>query len=131
MTTTKTLKQLAKSVKLTSEYGAHLDYDKQSDWQQQANGYHCTLRYKGRQYSFDFWMGSGLTGEPDTEGCLDCLLSDSMSADQSFEEWCNEYGHDTDSRKAEAIWKACQKVRENMQRLLSEDFEAFLYAERD
>lgn len=27
----------------------------------------------------------------------------------SFEDWCNDYGYDTDSRRAESIYQACQK----------------------
>ena len=131
--TQKTLKQLAKTVRLESAYGAALDWDKQSEWQQQSNGYRCQLHYKGRQYTFDFWQGVAHTADPTAEGCLECLLSDASSFDnaQSFEDWCGEFGYDTDSRKAEGIYKACEKVAENMKRLLGDDYEAFLYAERD
>lgn len=125
------LKRLARRVRIECAYGARLDWNKQDKWQQEANGWHCTLKYQGRRYSFDFWQGSAITGEPDVLGVLDCLLSDSGTADNAFEDWCAELGYDTDSRKAEATYRACQKVRENMQRLLGSDFEAFLYAERD
>jgi hypothetical protein len=129
--TEKSLKQLAKGVGIKCEFGVKLDYDKQDEWQQQSDGWHCTLRYKGRQYSFDFWKGIGHHGsEPTVDDCLDALLSDSAGADNTFEDFCGEFGYDTDSRKAERIYKQCQKVRENMERLLGEDFEAFLYADR-
>lgn len=106
-------------------------YEKQDEWQQNANGYRCTLKYKGRKYSFDFWHGVAINSDPTAEGCLECLLSDAHGADNTFEDFCGEFGYDTDSRKAERIYKACIKVRENMERLLGDDFEAFLYAERD
>jgi hypothetical protein len=128
--TEKSLRQLAAKVRFEFERGAHMPYDKQDEWQQQANGYHCTLKYKGRQYSFDFWQGTGITHAPTAEGCLECLLSDSAGADNTFEDFCSEFGYDTDSRKAERIYKQCQEVRENMERLLGDDFETFLYAER-
>lgn len=35
---------------------------------------------------------------------------------QTFEDWCNEYGYDTDSRKAETIWKACDEIGRNLAR---------------
>ncbi len=38
-----------------------------------------------------------------------CFMSDSASGDNSFEDFCSEFGYDTDSRKAEKIWKACKK----------------------
>jgi hypothetical protein len=131
MTTQKTLSELARKVRCDATYGAKLDWDKQDEWQQQATGYSVTLHYKGRQYTTDFWMGSAHTSEPDAEGVLECLLSDSHAADYSFEEFCGEMGYDTDSRKAERIWKQCAKVRENMERLLGDDFETFLYADRN
>lgn len=130
-TTTQTLSTLAKRFGFSCEFGAKLDWDKQSEWQQKSNGYHCTLRYKGRQYSFDFWQGSAHTKEPDAPDCLSCLLSDSHAGDQSFEEFCSDFGYDADSRKAEQTWKACQKATASMKRLLGSDYESFLYAEND
>lgn len=101
MTATKSLKALAKRVKIINQFGAKMPWDQQDDWQQKSNGWHCTLRYRGRQYSFDFWQGQAITGEPNVEGVLDCLLSDSQSGDMDFDEFCGEFGYDQDSRKAE------------------------------
>ena len=131
MTTTAKLSDLAQTVAISSEYGAKLDYDKQDDWQRKANGYRVTLRYKGRQMSLDFWMGTGLSGEPEADLVLSSLLLDSSAVDQSFEDWCGEFGYDTDSRKAEATYNACRKSGEKLQRLLGDDFEAFRSAEND
>lgn len=129
---TNTLQQLARKVRLTSEYGkASLPYEKRDEWQQKAHDYRCTLRYQGRQYAFDYFMGPGCTDEPDTEGTLDCLLSDSQAGEQSFEEFCSEFGYDEDSRKAERTWVACQKVAKNMRRLFGDDYETFLYSDRN
>ena len=127
----KTLSQLAKSVKCSSEYGAKLAWDKQDDWQQKANGYSVTLRYRGRQMTVDFWMGTGLNGEPQADSVLSSLLLDSSAIDQTFEDWCGEFGYDTDSRKAEKTYKACVKNGERLKRLLGDDFETFLYAKND
>jgi hypothetical protein len=131
MTAQPTLKQLAKTVRLDVTDGAQLDYDRQSDWQRQANGYRCTLRYRGRRYAFDFWQGVGITGDPTAEGCLDCLLSDAQAGEQTFAEFCAEFGYDTDSRAAEATWRACRKTAVGMRRLLGDDFETFLFADRN
>jgi len=131
MTTTARLHDLAKGLRITVKYGANLDYEKQDEWQQRAHGYHCTLKYKGRQYSFDFWQGEAITEEPTAEGTLECLLSDAQAGSQDFEEFCGDMGYDTDSRKAERTWKACQKVSEGMQRLLGDDYETFLYSDRN
>lgn len=129
--TTTSLKQLAQSVKIESKYGARLDWDKQTDWQQQANGYTVILKYQGRQYTLDFWQGTGITEDPTAAGVLDCLLSDANGGEMTFDDFCGEFGYDTDSRTAERVWKQCGKVREELQRLLGDDFDLFMYAERD
>jgi len=117
-----------KKLTMTFSWGASLDWDKQDEWQQNANGYRCTLRYDGRQYTFDFWQGLGISRDPDAEGCLECLLSDAQAGEMDFEQFCAEFGYDTDSRKAEQTWKRCQRVLENMLRLLGDDYEEMLYA---
>ena len=130
MTAQATLKQLAAKVRLTFKYGeTALDWDKQDDWQQKANGYRCTLTYKGRRYTFDFWQGVGIRHDPTAEGCLECLLSDA-NVEEDFHDFCSEFGYDEDSRKAEATHKACLKVGREMRRLLGDDFDTFLLADR-
>ncbi len=129
MNATQTLKSLAIKCRLDVNYGAALDWDKQDEWQKNANGYRCTLRYKGRRYTFDFWQGQAHTEDPTVVGVLECLLSDA-SAEEDFAAFCHEFGYDEDSRKAERIHKGCLKARENMRRLLGDDFETFLYSER-
>lgn len=129
MTATARLKDLAAKLRLTCTYGASHTPD--DEWRQQAHGYRCTLQYKGRQFSFDFWMGPAHTKEPDVEGCLDCLLSDAQGGGQSFADFCGDFGYDVDSRKAEATWKACQKSAKGLRKLLGRDFETFLYADRN
>lgn len=129
--TRKSLKTLAKRVRLQFTFGAAMPRDKQEEWQQKANGYRCTLIYKGRRYTFDFWQGPAITEDPTAVGCLDCLLSDCTAVDGSFQDFCGEMGYDSDSRKAERVYKACQNVRKQMERLLGADFEDFLYADRD
>ena len=39
---------------------------------------------------------------------LDCLMSDDFQ-DMLFEDWCDEYGYDTDSRKAFQIYETCRE----------------------
>lgn len=131
MTKTQSLKSLCNSVKISSKFGASLAWDKQDSWQQQAHGYTVTLRYQGRQMTTDFWLGPAISGEPEVENVIDCLLSDAMGSDQSFEEFCAEFGYDTDSRKAEATYKACKKSGEKLRRLLGDDFETFAYSDRN
>lgn len=42
-----------------------------------------------------------------------------LGADESFENWCGNYGYEEDSRKAEAIYRACTENGKKARRLLS------------
>ena len=130
MTKTEKLADLAKLVSLKTRKGASVPWEAQDEWQQTATGYRCTLRYMGRSYTFDFWQGSAHTEPPDAAGCLECLLSDASSGAEDFESFCGEFGYDTDSRKAHKTWKACRRVSLRMRKLLGDDYERFLYADR-
>lgn len=44
---------------------------------------------------------------PDNAGILYGLALDSSALEYSFEDWCSEYGYDSDSRKAHATYEAC------------------------
>lgn len=46
---------------------------------------------------------------PHVADLLHSLILDSSAVSQSFESWCQEYGYDSDSRKAEATYRACQQ----------------------
>jgi hypothetical protein len=89
-----------------------------------------TIHHDGSRMTVPFSQGSAHTSEPKLADVLDCLASDSSSVDNagSFEEWCAEYGYDTDSRRAEKTYKACVSQRNKLHRLLgSEAFEALLW----
>ncbi len=65
---------------------------------------------KGHPFSTPFRMGVAHTAPPDELDVLHSLLLDASCSDQSFEDWCGEFGYDTDSRKAETTWKECRKI---------------------
>ncbi len=60
---------------------------------------------------------------------LDSLRSDAMGADQSFEDWADDYGLDADSRKALAIYEQCRDVLNAFKRSLGADFESLMECE--
>ncbi len=60
---------------------------------------------------------------------LDSLRSDAMGADQSFDDWADDYGLDTDSRKALAIYEQCRDVLNSFKRSLGADFESLMECE--
>lgn len=64
-------------------------------------------------------QGPAIAGEPTAADVLYCMLSDAQSvADRTFEEWAGDMGWDSDSRKAERAYLACQGERVQLARLL-------------
>jgi len=43
-----------------------------------------------------------------------CFLSDAQSGTYSLEDFCSEFGYDLDSRRAERIYKQCQKSMDKL-----------------
>lgn len=127
---TKTLRDLCQNIRCEIVGSPKLSYDKQDKWQRESNGYRLELRRGRKRMSLDFWQGIGINHDPEAYTVLDCLLSDASSADQSFEDWCSDYGYDVDSRKAERTYKSIQAQTKRLQRFLEEDYETFLYADR-
>ena len=84
----------------------------------------CHIAVKnGDEWPVYFSMGLGHQGNPpELADVLDCLASDAagFENDQDFEEWANEYGYDTDSRKAETIYRAIDDQINGMKAFLGE-----------
>jgi hypothetical protein len=55
---------------------------------------------------------------PRAADVLHSLILDSSAVGQSFESWCDEFGYDADSRKAEATYRECQKNADKLARVL-------------
>ena len=68
------------------------------------------------QYS----MGSAHTKPPTIEDVMDCLVKDVEAVDQSFDDWCGEFGYDSDPRKAKRIYRAIHKQREALLDLIED-----------
>ena len=66
------------------------------------------LTKPGKSMTVYFSKGYGHKGNaPRLPEVLECLCTD--NADYTFDEFCDCYGYDNDSRKAEKIYKACIK----------------------
>jgi len=127
------LSELAKNVSIKINGDARLPWDKRDEWQQNSNGYSCTLAYKKRRMKLDFFMGSAIAHPPTSSDVLDVLLSDASTVENasSFEDWAGELGYDVDSRTAEKIYRAVSRQTQKLRDLLGDDYQAFLEAERD
>lgn len=125
----KTLEQFVKenNVKINVNYA---DENKNApDWEN-ANHYKVTLRTHGKRLTTYFSQGYGISGDPKAQDVLNALALDSSGVEnaRSFEEWCAEYGYDTDSRKAERIYRACEKQAEKLKSFLGDDlYQELLY----
>lgn len=100
------------------------------EWMRQANHYKITLRCQRHTFTTYFSQGCGITREPSASDLLNCLASDAagFANAQSFEDWCSEYGYDTDSRKAEKTYNVIQKQAEHLERFLPDgEYERLLW----
>ncbi len=72
------------------------------------------------QMTLYFSQGPAIEREPAAEDVLDCLASDWSSYDNArdFAAWASDLGYDTDSRKAEAIWRAVCRQAHQLERFL-------------
>lgn len=95
-----------------------------------ATHWRCVFRFEGRRMTVLFSQGAAFTSDPAMVDVLDCLASDASGVESArgFEDWCGDFGYDTDSRKAEATYRACRKQWASLQRLLGADLAAELLA---
>lgn len=49
------------------------------------------------------------------------LVSDAMGSDQSFSDWCSDYGYDDDRISHRGIYEACVKNTKRLRRIFSRD----------
>jgi hypothetical protein len=89
------------------------------DWTA-ANHYKVTLLCGNRRFTTYFSQGYAHTSGPKAADVLDCLASDvsGFINARSFEEWCGEYGYDTDSRKAERTYRVIESQKDKMKQWL-------------
>lgn len=115
-------------IEIEYHYGANSP-PPDSDWKP-ASSWSVTLTHKGESLVTDFF-GGALVMDPMTAGVLHCLISDTTSVDnaRSFEEWANNFGYDTDSRKAEAIFRSCGEMAVEVHEFLGDLFDEFAKAE--
>lgn len=95
--------------------------------------YRVTLKCRRRQMTVPFSMGPALDHEPTASEVLSCLVSDATSIDncRGFEEWAADFGMDTDSRKAERTFKACESQSAKLKAFLGDLYDEATQAEQD
>ena len=99
--------------------------DDNGDWPADATHWNCFIRRVGHGvekkegFTVEFSMGSAHRGSPEIADVFGCMLSDADSTDQSFEDWADSLGYDSDSRRAERTYNACKATAEKLATLFS------------
>lgn len=52
---------------------------------------------------------------------FNCFVSDALSGSETFEDFCDNFGYDNDSRKAEKIYFACQDQLKKLRQVYYHD----------
>jgi hypothetical protein len=89
---------------------------KRASSQHMVNNLRVTLKRKGRRMSVDFYGGSAVAN-PSAADVLSSLCLDSNSS-ASFEDFCGEFGYDSDSIQALKTFKACQGIAKRFLKFL-------------
>jgi hypothetical protein len=110
-----------KNYEVTARFLKEVDgweHEKASQGKGTHNRFSVTVQNKttGIRRSFQFtdsannWeLGKDTLTADDLKGTLACLMSDASSGNMNFEEFCSEFGYDTDSRNAYAVYNDCKK----------------------
>lgn len=84
----------------------------------------CTIHGSGgRTMEVVYSMGAAFDRPPTTAEVLETLAMDAFSVEDaaSFEVWADDHGYDTDSRKAEATYRAVKEQTEGLRYLLGDE----------
>lgn len=69
---------------------------------------------------FTYKTGTGIKKAPTAAEVFACYCREGMDADTTFAEWCGNFGYNEDSRKAEAIYFACQESGKKALRVIKD-----------
>ena len=114
----------AGTIVINSEYLGN----KAATWGDKKNpNYHnnsVKVTHNKKSFSFDFWgsiMNPEISNDQENVFAFYCALSDGLGAKDSFENFCGEFGYDSDSRNAERIYRACEKTLKKLERVFDCD----------
>lgn len=82
------------------------------------------ISYDGKYRYFSYWTsyndwrnGKETLDESDYMNALNCVLSDSYAAQDTFKDFCSEFGYSDDSIKALKTYKECKRNAERVNKL--------------
>lgn len=106
-------------------YAAHYIGERTDERGHVRDTWVCVFEVVGRGHrdpvDFRYFTGTGNRRDgypvyPRRADVLHCLFMDSEAIDLTFEDWCDNFGEDTDSLKAQTIYREC---REQTKRLIA------------
>jgi hypothetical protein len=105
-------------ITMAAERTATNPYMQDTDWQ--ARHWRCILKCGRKRMTVYFSRGMAHTDPPTADEIVNALAMDaaSMENTRNFEEWCAEYGYDTDSRKAERTYRNVEKLTARLKSLI-------------
>ena len=99
----------------------------------ECHAWTVTVKWPGddeRTLTVPFFQGLAHDSEPTAADVLSCLVMDADVIEyEGFEDWAGNFGYDTDSRKAEKIYRSCLEQAPKVQEFLGEHYEEFRNAE--
>ena len=69
----------------------------------------------------DFLTEKTKMTDSNLQSAFEMFVSDATYGDMDFEEFCNEFGYDTDSKKAEKVHKECINSKNKLERITDLD----------
>lgn len=125
--------KLINNIKLSLTRADYTGEDYKDEWKKTANKYKARITYNKKSITISFYTGSGWKKDPVLEDILGSILLDTTYLDYGFENFANAMGYNSDSRKAEKIYKEIQKQAKKINRIFTkeEQEELLTYLEKE
>ena len=83
----------------------------------------CSIHYNEKSSTFEYFSGKGhrVNNQPNAPNVADvlyCALTDASACETSFDDWCNDFGSNSDSLQALNTYLACQRNGDKLNKLL-------------
>lgn len=117
-------------ISISADYQGTMDHDEFRRGPWEHDHWKCVLVFGSRKLDTPFKLGMGFGGAaPTVEQVLECLLSDAsgIANGESFEEFCDEYGYDNDSRTAEKIYLSTIEQTTRLKAFLGDKFDEYMW----
>lgn len=120
------IKTTYKNLTLTSVYLGDKNWECEGGQINNWNNHRITVINTDtkKRTSFEYWESISKCVIDDEESLIqafDCFVRDALAGQETFEEFCSEYGYDLDSRKAYKTYKTCKKMYDAFERVVNDD----------